>query len=158
MFHRSRSWIFSLHTLLTSSTSSSSTHPCCQIPCTNEMDRNSLGAAGGRYEPSIYENDYRVVMRLTIKSVEMQDFSSYRCVAKNSLGETDGVIKLYRKWFPITRPKLPFILLSQLVRSLVSYASLQSLLLSCLVHPLIRPLGNVLFVSILFLSLPLSDL
>ena len=37
-------------------------------------------------------------MRLTINDVDIQDFGSYRCVAKNSLGDTDGAIKLYRKY------------------------------------------------------------
>lgn len=36
-------------------------------------------------------------MTLTILSVEIGDFGQYKCVAKNSLGETDGNIKLYRK-------------------------------------------------------------
>lgn len=51
-----------------------------------------------KYQPAIYENEYRVMMRLTIKSVDMSDFGSYKCVAKNSLGDTDGVIKLYCKY------------------------------------------------------------
>lgn len=33
-------------------------------------------------------------MKLTIRRVSSRDFSSYRCVAKNSLGETDGLIRL----------------------------------------------------------------
>jgi hypothetical protein len=33
-------------------------------------------------------------MMLKIRSVKHNDFGSYKCVAKNSLGETDGVIKL----------------------------------------------------------------
>lgn len=33
-------------------------------------------------------------MKLTIRKVSSTDFSSYRCVAKNSLGETDGLIRL----------------------------------------------------------------
>lgn len=36
-------------------------------------------------------------MKLTVRSVEIADFGSYKCVAKNSLGDTDGAIKLYRK-------------------------------------------------------------
>lgn len=38
-------------------------------------------------------------MRLTIYDVDIQDFGAYRCVAKNSLGDTDGGIKLYRKYW-----------------------------------------------------------
>ncbi len=34
-------------------------------------------------------------MRLTVKSVLESDFGSYRCVSKNSLGDTEGTIKLY---------------------------------------------------------------
>ena len=34
-------------------------------------------------------------MRLTIHNLTMEDFTTYSCIAKNSLGETDGSIKLY---------------------------------------------------------------
>lgn len=34
-------------------------------------------------------------MILHISNVSSEDFSSYRCVAVNALGETDGIIKLY---------------------------------------------------------------
>uniref|UniRef100_A0A182J554 Immunoglobulin I-set domain-containing protein n=1 Tax=Anopheles atroparvus TaxID=41427 RepID=A0A182J554_ANOAO len=37
---------------------------------------------------------YTKYMSLKIRSVGPADFGSYRCVAKNSLGETDGLIKL----------------------------------------------------------------
>ncbi|XP_025834128.1 uncharacterized protein LOC112905609 [Agrilus planipennis] len=40
------------------------------------------------------ENGYKKYMMLKIKNVNINDFGSYKCVAKNSLGETDGVIKL----------------------------------------------------------------
>lgn len=33
-------------------------------------------------------------MNLTIRNVSSSDFGTYTCVAKNSLGETDGTIKL----------------------------------------------------------------
>ena len=36
-------------------------------------------------------------MRLTIVNVSAEDFGSYRCVAKNSQGQTDGQIRLYGK-------------------------------------------------------------
>lgn len=38
-------------------------------------------------------------MKLKIRNVGPADFGSYRCVAKNSLGETDGLIKLDGKVF-----------------------------------------------------------
>jgi hypothetical protein len=40
------------------------------------------------------DNGYNKYMMLKIRSVSKGDFGSYKCVAKNSLGETDGVIKL----------------------------------------------------------------
>lgn len=43
----------------------------------------------------LVESAYKVIMKLHIRSVGPADFGSYRCVAKNSLGETDGNIKLY---------------------------------------------------------------
>lgn len=45
------------------------------------------------------DNGYNKYMMLKIRSVSASDFGSYRCVAKNSLGETDGVIKLEGKSF-----------------------------------------------------------
>lgn len=38
-------------------------------------------------------------MKLTIKSVSQSDYGIYKCVSKNSLGDTDGNIRLYRKYF-----------------------------------------------------------
>ncbi|KFM65868.1 Kazal-type serine protease inhibitor domain-containing protein 1, partial [Stegodyphus mimosarum] len=38
---------------------------------------------------------YKVTMRLTIRNLQPEDFGSYTCVAKNSLGETEGTIRLY---------------------------------------------------------------
>ncbi|MPC84045.1 hypothetical protein E2C01_078771 [Portunus trituberculatus] len=36
-------------------------------------------------------------MRLVIHNLTQYDFNTYRCIAKNSLGETDGSIRLYGK-------------------------------------------------------------
>lgn len=52
---------------------------------------------GGKYETAVVDKAYKVVMKLLVKSVGPSDFGSYKCVAKNSLGETDGTIKLYSK-------------------------------------------------------------
>lgn len=37
-------------------------------------------------------------MILHISNVSFEDFSSYKCVAVNALGETDGIIKLYGRY------------------------------------------------------------
>lgn len=51
--------------------------------------------SGSKYEPVTLENNYKVHMKLTIHNVGPADFGSYKCVSKNSLGDTDGTIKLY---------------------------------------------------------------
>jgi hypothetical protein len=53
-----------------------------------------LSISGDKYEAVSTDNDYKKYMMLKIRSVKHNDFGSYKCVAKNSLGETDGIIKL----------------------------------------------------------------
>ncbi|XP_064084955.1 neurotrimin-like isoform X1 [Macrobrachium nipponense] len=43
----------------------------------------------------IVVNDYTLIMKLTIKKLELEDFTAYKCTAKNSLGEVQGTITLY---------------------------------------------------------------
>jgi hypothetical protein len=40
-------------------------------------------------------NDHVTKMQLNIIGVRREDLDDYRCVAKNSLGETDGKIRIY---------------------------------------------------------------
>ncbi|TMW46083.1 hypothetical protein DOY81_008837, partial [Sarcophaga bullata] len=47
-------------------------------------------------------NGYTKYMKLKIRNVGPNDFGTYRCVAKNSLGETDGNIKLDEMPAPTT--------------------------------------------------------
>lgn len=49
---------------------------------------------GDKFETMSQNTGYTKYMQLKIRSVGPADFGSYRCVAKNSLGETDGLIKL----------------------------------------------------------------
>lgn len=44
------------------------------------------------------ENSYRAYMKLTIKNLQVADFGNYRCISKNSLGETEGSIRVYGQW------------------------------------------------------------
>lgn len=65
-------------------------------------DSGSIISQGAKYEPVLMDNAYKVHMKLTIRSVSMNDYGSYKCVSKNSLGETDGTIKLYHIPTPST--------------------------------------------------------
>ncbi|XP_067620610.1 uncharacterized protein DIP-theta isoform X1 [Eurosta solidaginis] len=59
------------------------------------MKNDTIIVPGERFVPETFETGYKISMRLTINDVDILDFGSYRCVAKNSLGDTDGTIKLY---------------------------------------------------------------
>ena len=41
------------------------------------------------------ENDYKLTMILHIRNITHVHFRGYRCIVRNSLGETDGLIRLY---------------------------------------------------------------
>lgn len=59
-----------------------------------EMIISDAARAGDKYETTSTINGYTKIMKLKIKNIGPNDFGSYKCIAKNSLGETDGVIKL----------------------------------------------------------------
>lgn len=46
---------------------------------------------------------YRLHSRLTILTVNAGDYGAYKCVSKNSLGETEGQIRLYGEGCEISR-------------------------------------------------------
>ncbi|XP_013190168.1 lachesin [Amyelois transitella] len=46
-------------------------------------------------EPQKIDGWYRTVMRLAIRRITPSDYGAYKCVSKNSLGDTEGTIKLY---------------------------------------------------------------
>ncbi|XP_076354582.1 lachesin-like isoform X1 [Tachypleus tridentatus] len=48
-----------------------------------------------KYTCGTVEESYKIYMKLTIRNVEPDDYGKYRCFAKNSLGETEGSIRLY---------------------------------------------------------------
>ncbi|XP_066590965.1 neurotrimin-like isoform X2 [Prorops nasuta] len=56
---------------------------------------NYNSVSGNKYEAIYTDNGYyNKYMNLKIRNVGPKDFGSYKCVAQNSLGGTDGVIKL----------------------------------------------------------------
>ncbi|XP_058820367.1 lachesin-like isoform X2 [Topomyia yanbarensis] len=72
------------------------------------MKNDTIITQGKRFEPALHEaNNYKVVMKLTIKEVDINDFGTYKCVVKNSLGETDGSIKVYHIPSTTTTPTSP---------------------------------------------------
>ncbi|XP_014616256.1 PREDICTED: opioid-binding protein/cell adhesion molecule homolog isoform X1 [Polistes canadensis] len=58
-------------------------------------DNDEIVPQGGKYEPVLLDNTYRVHMKLIIHSVSTKDYGSYKCVSRNSLGDTDGSISVY---------------------------------------------------------------
>ncbi|EDX09314.1 GD13887 [Drosophila simulans] len=48
-----------------------------------------------KYKTDYTENSYRAHMKLTIRNLQYGDFGNYRCISKNSLGETEGSIRVY---------------------------------------------------------------
>ncbi|XP_046403486.1 lachesin-like isoform X2 [Ischnura elegans] len=47
---------------------------------------------------------YKTHMKLTISNIQEKDYGTYKCVAKNPRGETDGTIRLYTSAPPSTTP------------------------------------------------------
>lgn len=68
---------------------------CCGVECSGYIRLGtSRSVAGDKYETVYTDNNYNKYMMLKIKNVSAKDFGSYKCIAQNSLGSTDGVIKL----------------------------------------------------------------
>jgi len=51
-----------------------------------------------KYGTETAENSYRGHMKLAIRDLKDKDFGNYRCISKNSLGETEGSIRLYGQY------------------------------------------------------------
>ncbi|CAG9816830.1 unnamed protein product [Phaedon cochleariae] len=58
-----------------------------------------------RAENVVGSPSYKMHMRLTIGNIQESDFGTYKCVAKNPRGETDGTIRLYTSPQPTTSPR-----------------------------------------------------
>ncbi|XP_046967252.1 neurotrimin-like isoform X1 [Vanessa cardui] len=59
-----------------------------------DMIISEMEIVGGKYEAFPVDSGYNKFMMLKIRNITKEDFGSYKCIAKNSLGETDGIIKL----------------------------------------------------------------
>lgn len=65
-------------------------------------DNGEIVPVGGGLEPQKIDGSYRSVLRLAIRRVTSSDYGTYKCVSKNSLGDTEGTIKLYPMPLPAT--------------------------------------------------------
>ncbi|XP_025986410.1 lachesin isoform X2 [Solenopsis invicta] len=59
-----------------------------------DMIVSGNSVSGDKYEAVATDSGYNRYMILKIRNVGPRDFGSYKCIAQNSLGGTDGVIKL----------------------------------------------------------------
>ncbi|KAG8192564.1 hypothetical protein JTE90_015199 [Oedothorax gibbosus] len=55
----------------------------------------TLLISGERHAVTVQENTYKMHMKLTIRRLAKADFGTYTCLARNSLGTTEGTIRLY---------------------------------------------------------------
>lgn len=55
--------------------------------------------SANKHSTETTDSSYRIHMKLTIKNLRPEDFGSYKCISKNSLGETEGTIRLYGEYF-----------------------------------------------------------
>ncbi|CAO1386641.1 unnamed protein product [Diamesa tonsa] len=60
-----------------------------------------------RTEQSVGMPAYKTHMRLIIYNIQHSDYGTYKCVAKNPRGETDGTIRLYTSTPPTSSPGPP---------------------------------------------------
>ncbi|CAM1324504.1 Uncharacterised protein r2_g3326 [Pycnogonum litorale] len=67
---------------------------------------NNVVISSDRYLSTVTETTYKTQMKLTILKVSSHDFGRFKCISKNPLGETEGVVKIYEKERPSTEANL----------------------------------------------------
>ncbi|XP_057672380.1 lachesin-like isoform X1 [Diorhabda carinulata] len=58
-----------------------------------------------RTENTVGNPSYKTHMKLTINAIQQSDYGTYKCVARNPRGETEGAIRLYTSSPPTSSPK-----------------------------------------------------
>ncbi|XP_063702653.1 neurotrimin-like [Culicoides brevitarsis] len=62
----------------------------------NKQDTKRIDfVLGGIYEPKLEDHIYRMVMKLPLTIHRASDYGSYKCVAKNSFGLSEEIIKVF---------------------------------------------------------------
>ncbi|XP_068631439.1 lachesin-like [Battus philenor] len=65
-------------------------------------ENGEIVPTGRGLEPQKIAGSYRTILRLPVRRITSSDYGAYKCVSKNSLGDSEGTIKLY----PITPPAM----------------------------------------------------
>ncbi|KAL3276400.1 hypothetical protein HHI36_011784, partial [Cryptolaemus montrouzieri] len=58
-------------------------------------DKGEIIPQSERFEPTFSTTGYKSHIKLTIRSIQPADYGNYKCVSKNSLGDTDGTIQVF---------------------------------------------------------------
>ncbi|CAH1103445.1 unnamed protein product [Psylliodes chrysocephalus] len=59
-------------------------------------DTGEIIPHSNKFVPEIIEEGYKVTMKLRINILEPKDYGVYKCISKNSLGDMEGTINVYR--------------------------------------------------------------
>lgn len=65
------------------------------VAATNWIYKNQLLKQSPKYNIYMTESSYWTHTKLEIHDVDSNDFGVYTCLSKNSLGETEGTVRLY---------------------------------------------------------------
>lgn len=76
------------------------------LECVTESHPNSVNywmhdtefVQGGTYESITMENVFKVVMKLVIRPTASTDYGEYKCIGKNSQGESERIVRVQREW------------------------------------------------------------
>lgn len=82
-------------------------------------------------ETSIGTPAYKTHMKMTIFSVSQADFTTYKCVAKNPRGETDGSIRLYGESYGFLQLSVIKLTVSFFYLDFIDFCKESSYLLFC---------------------------
>lgn len=65
------------------------------VQTTNGTSAIETAVPANKYIVEEVYQSYRTTMKLKINSISADDFGSFKCLAKNTLGEKEGLIRLY---------------------------------------------------------------
>ena len=77
--------------------------------CQTLLAQNYNGSIASFQEKPL--NSYKFQLTLTIKRLQPEDFGTYRCISKNSIGQAEEVVELYGKLHDCLSVTLPLLCL-----------------------------------------------